>query len=142
MSELDTTPQSPLQFELENSSQQDTPLPSQELCTSLLTDEDSVEGKVISLASKAKKDAELTAGWDDHSSDEDEFDPEAENKEPEEDEEEESDSEADTSFHGSCVCMSEEVFEYLHGKGWKAEGKKKEAKAALAGVLEDHFTSN
>lgn len=99
-------------------------------------------GEVVSLRAYARKDAELTAGWDDHTSDEDEYDPEAEKKEPAEEDEEESDeseAELDTSFHGSCVAMSEEVYEFLREKGWKVEGGKKEAKAAIAGALEDHF---
>jgi hypothetical protein len=142
MSQSEQTPTKELQFSFEESV---TPLASQELTTSLLTDEESVEGKVISLAATAKKDAELTAGWDEHTSDEEEFDPDAENKSPEkeDDEEDESDSEdAPDLFHEKCVAKGRSLMDQLMLEGWKCSTKKKEASAALVGVLEDYFSCN
>ncbi len=139
MSQSEQTPIKELQFSFEESV---TPLASQELTTSLLTDEESVEGKVISLAATAKKDAELTAGWDEHTSDEDEFDPDAENDSPEKDEEESESEEAPDAFHEKCVEKGDLLLEQLMLEGWKCATKKMEAKAALAGVMEDYFSLN
>lgn len=139
MSQSEQTPIKELQFSFEESV---TPLASQELTTSLLTDEESVEGKVISLAATAKKDAELTAGWDEHTSDEDEFDPDAENDSPEKDEEESESEDAPDAFHEKCVEKGNLLLEQLMLEGWKCATKKREAKAALAGVMEDYFSLN
>jgi len=133
MSSPISEPATPLQFSMEQSDSQPTP---DECAEIVLTDEESVEGKVISLAAKAKKDAKLTAGWSDHSSDEDEYE-NKENDEPDEEEEESSDSEAPDAFHEQCVSKAAEMFDTLELQGWKAASKKREAKAALAGVLED-----
>lgn len=134
MSDLEQTPQTPSQFEMEDCDQ--TPA-SQELGNSMLTDEASVEGKVISLASKAAKDEAL---WDDYISSEDEnYSPGKD--EDEDDDEDDSDSEAaeDTSHHDACVAFCDELRAFLKEKGWKVQGSKKDARVALVGVLEDHF---
>lgn len=142
MSDLDITPQTPLQFDMEDS--QATPLPaSQEDCmeiqndSAVFTDQESVEGKVISLAAKAKKDDKLTEGWGYHSSEDDDYSPNKENEEDKDSEESSDDEEVD-EFHEECVSAASALMDHLREKGWKAE-KKKEAQAALAGALEDFF---
>lgn len=142
MSDLDCTPQTPLQFPLEDCEEQATPQPSldsQEIQndSSVFTDQESVEGKVISLAAKAKKDAKLTEGWGYHSSEDDDYSPNKENEEDKDSEESSDDEEVD-EFHEECVSAASALMDHLREKGWKAK-KKKEAQAALAGALEDFF---
>jgi hypothetical protein len=145
MSDFDITPQSPLQFECEETPKQETP--ASQLCCSLLSpsQDDSIvlcvgddEDASVSLAATAKKDEAL---WDDYISSEDpDFDVDKENDEPEsEGEDEDSDSEEDMQHHDACVALADEIRQVLKEKGWKASGSKKEARAALVGALEDHF---
>jgi len=142
MSDLDCTPETPLQFSLEECKEQATPEASPESQeiqndSSVFTDQESVEGKVISLAAKAKKDDKLTEGWGYHSSEDDDYSPNKENEE-EKDSEESSDDEEVDEFHEECVAAAVRLMDDLRENGWKAE-KKKEAQAALAGALEDFF---
>jgi hypothetical protein len=144
MSQLDITPQTPLQFEVEDASTQELSeaspsqaSPSQDsVC---LCGENEVEGKSVSLAAKAKADEAL---WDDYISSEDpDFEQDKENEEPESDEEDENTDSEDMAHHDACVELADALRAVLKEKGWKAQGSKKEARAALVGVLEDHFIS-
>lgn len=103
-----------------------------------LTDEDSVEGKVISLASKAAKDAKLTAGWDSHTSDEEEFIPDKDTDDTKDDDED-SDAELQCVDHNRCIDKGHFLFDALAAQNVQHKGSKKEAKSALVGVICDHF---
>ena len=102
------------------------------------TDEESVDGKVICLAATAKKDAELTAGWDDHTSDEEEY-VQKEDADEDEDETGESEAELDCVDHDRCIEKGASLYELLKLQNMKHKGSKKEAKSALVGVICDHF---
>lgn len=144
MSASDETPCKTPQFSLEESSAFATPatpdnsISNASLADGVETDEESVEGKVISLAAKAAKDDKLTAGWDDHTSDEEEYDPNKENDE-EEDDDDESDVELECVDHKRCIEKGNAIFDMLTMQDMKHKGSKKEAKSALVGVICDHF---
>jgi len=145
---LEQTPSKEMQFVMEEdeSSPQDTPstqpMSSQELCDSFVVADDASieyekpkkEKKEIDLEACAAKDEAL---WpDEHTSDEEEYNDNKENKE--ESTEDESDDEP-CDHHDKCVAASHDLFDFLLQQGFVLDGKKREAKVALAEAVCDHF---
>lgn len=147
MSASEQTPAKELQFSLEDENASEaTPstqsMSSQEQSDSFVVADDAPveyetskkEKKEIDLEACAAKDEAL---WpDEHTSDEEEYDANKENKD---DSDDESDVEDACDHHEKCVAAGNDLCDGLLLQGFKVEGSKREARAALAGVVCDHF---